>query len=58
MTRPGLALADSVPLGARRLRALIERVKARHTADFADELAELEQLEREMGGMTASLVLA
>jgi hypothetical protein len=57
INRPGLALADSTPLPVRRLRALIERVKVRHAADFADELAELEQLEREMV-YGAGLVLA
>lgn len=48
VNRPGLALPDSTPLPVRRLRALIERTKARHAADLADELAELEALEREM----------
>ena len=48
VNRPGLALPDSTPLPVRRLRALIERTKDRHAADLADELAELEALEREM----------
>lgn len=58
VNRPGLALADSAPLAVRRLRSLIERVKARHAADFADELAELEALEREMVSTAGALVLA
>jgi len=58
VNRPGLALADSAPLAVRRLRSLIERVKARHAADLADELAELEALEREMVSTSMNLVLA
>lgn len=57
VNRPGLAVADSTPLPVRRLRSLIERVKARHAAELADELAELEALEREMAS-AVDLVLA
>jgi hypothetical protein len=56
--RPGLAVADSTPPTVRRLRALIERVKARHAAEMADELAELEALEREMAVTAGVLVTA
>lgn len=58
VNRPGLALADSTPLAVRRLRSLIERVKARHAEDLADELAELEALEREMVSTAGAMVLA
>mgnify|MGYP000376144293 CR=1 FL=1 len=58
VNRPRLALPDSTPLPVRRLRALIARTKARHAAEFAEELAELEALDRELDRGYADLLWA